>query len=235
MPPILTRSAKRKLDEEKSGPSSKAGKRTMPDRFSVISWNMQGSGGGDVKASTLRAYMKRVGVSVICLQECGKLFDWTDDDLEAGWRIAIHKQWDAGGGNPRCSLAILVRGIVPVSTHVVSATWTGGRPMIGAYLSHCAVWCVHAPHSSTAYVTTARNSAKFGSATRPWICAGDFNLAPGTVGAPTGGHVASCGLATHQNGRELDWAFVSGFSSYEATRLGTIVSDHYAVAFTLEL
>jgi hypothetical protein len=168
---------------------------------------MQGGGSDADKASVLRTYMRDGITAVICLQECGRLMDWTDQNLEPGWTIAIHRLW---GGNIRCSLAILASGTV-LNTHTFEATWAQGRPMIGANISGHWFWSVHAPANGNAdYVRTALTAAAVWAGSGPWMCAGDFNLAPGTAAAPHNSVIVNSGRATRQSGREIDYAYLGG-------------------------
>lgn len=200
----------------------------------VVTWNMQGGGADATKAARLRRFMRSPDVHVICLQECGNLFGWNAAGavgLEAGWTIAIHERWDAGGGNERCSLAILVRG-VHLQVRRYTATWAAGRPMIAARVGLFWVFCVHAPRNSPAYVASVVGAAARDGGAR-WICAGDFNLAPGVVAAPAGATILNCGQPTHQGGRELDYAYAHGWTRGVAHRSAPLISDHWAVEFWL--
>ena len=232
---MLTRGQKRKVDVLTEPGYVARGKIRKLNEMKIVSWNMQGVGAGVGKAGFLRNLMRQDGVVAICLQECGNLFNWTNQDLDAGWTIAVHRQWNAGGGNNRCSLAILTSAMV-LGTHEIGALLPTQRPVVGARINNRWVYSVHAPAGGNAnYVRDALVSVRGWAAGESWIVAGDMNLAPGVVAPPRDTAPANCGQATHQNGNEIDYAYAGGHwrADWAAARMGNRGSDHWPVAFTI--
>lgn len=233
-----TRTQKRKREEKAAPPAAAAKKRfrLANNTVTVISWNMQGGGSDTTKAACLRSLMKSERVVAICLQECGSLFGWPDGDgnLPEGWSVAHHQEWDAGGGNDRCSLAILTR-FAALQKKTSDATWAGGRPLIGVKIGSLWIYSVHAPSGANAgYVASVVTAASTNSWGGAWICAGDFNLAPGVVPPPLGAEICNCDRQTQQSGNELDYAYVGGkLDKFEALRSENTASDHWPVHFRL--
>ena len=230
---MLTRGAKRKVDEINQPARAARGKIRCMNDVKVVSWNMQGAGGGDGKQAFLRNLMREDGVIAICLQECSDLFGWTNVDLEAGWTIATHSVW--GVGNNRCSLAVLASTIV-LSTHEFSAVLPTRRPVVGIKINNRWVYSIHAPSGGNAnYVRDALSCVRVWSGGQPWIVAGDMNLAPGTVAAPRETVETNSGQATHQDGKELDYAYAGGRwrDDWTATRRANRGSDHWPVEFKI--
>ncbi|WP_282607693.1 endonuclease/exonuclease/phosphatase family protein [Pelagibius sp. Alg239-R121] len=234
----VTRSKKRSIDEINPNYDEKprVSKRLKLEPKRIVTWNLQGAGGDAAKPAEVRRLMGVPGIDAICLQECGDLYNWNDDDLPFGWKIAKHRNWNAGGGNNRCSLAILARSGAH-RTKTIEATWDQGRPMIGAKIDGGIwVWCVHAPHHSPNYVLSAVGAARLNSSdSGKWICAGDFNLEPGNAMPCDGAAVVNCGNKTHQGGLELDYAFVSTSHAMRQNTLrgNALISDHFWVEFWL--
>lgn len=202
----------------------------------IITWNMQGAGSNLEKSQRLRKYMRNDNVTAICLQECGNLFEWRSSAaLDYDWKVAIYKQWNAGGGNDRCSLAILVRDDA-IETKSRDATDKSARPMIGALLAQGFwLWTIHAPASrnSRAYVVSACLTANRQSGDLPWMLAGDFNLIPEDAYTIQGSKVWRSHQPTHESGREIDYSFVSTNVNIitNAYREEPLLSDHYPLRF----
>ena len=233
---MMTRKGKRRAEMADAPALSTRGKMRKMTQMKVVSWNMQGAGGsGGGKQTYLRTLMRQDGVIAICLQECGGLFGWTNDDLEPGWTIAVHRQWNAGGAGNRCSLAVLSSAVV-LARHQVEATLPTRRPIVGACITNRWIFSVHAPAGGNpGYVAAALGAVRTWAGDRPWIAVGDMNLAPGTVAAPAESSEISSGQATHQSGGELDYGYAGGrwHSHWAVRRFANRGSDHWPVEFEI--
>lgn len=230
--PMQTRSAaKRELDIV--GAVRKRHREGGASAEGSITWNMQGAGTDDLKRDYLLQLMRAPRVDVLCLQECGNLFGW-GPLLDNGWSVAIHAVWNAGGGNNRCSLAILTKS-APTRTHRIASLRLGLRPIIGALFRGRWFWCVHGP-GTRLYVRQALICARHWSYGTPWCVLGDFN-----IDALHGGEYvdqaqppADCvksGRITHPgSGTEIDYGYFLDIDAI-AVRRDELMSDHYAVQF----
>lgn len=232
--PMNTRSqTKRNLGPDAVAAARKRHKEARAVAAGSITWNMQGAGTDVIKIDYLVQLMRVAEVDVICLQECGNLFGW-QGELQTGWVVAMHEQWNAGGGNNRCSLAILTR-TPPTRTHRIANLRLDHRPMIGAEYRGRWFWCVHGPRTQT-YVRQALLTARHWSPGQEWCVLGDFNVNAlhGGETVDIGQPPAQClksGRITHPgSGTELDYGYFFEFG-FGAIRRDEVISDHYAVQF----
>lgn len=78
----MTMTRKRKFEAELEGSMvARIKNRRRFQNLTIVTWNMQGGGSDTNKAALLRRYMRSPDVVAICLQECGRLFDWDDTRL----------------------------------------------------------------------------------------------------------------------------------------------------------
>jgi len=92
------------------------------------------------------------------------------------------------------------------------------------------------PGDNPGYVEATIQAVAGKSRPLPWICAGDYNMPPGTVPQDPSKHVyiADCGEATHTGGKELDYAYFGYIDGKVLQRVGATcgtqgVSDHAPV------
>jgi len=199
----------------------------------IITWNMRG--GGVEKFSKLRAFLRNPTTRVVCLQECGNPANLPKD---AGWTL-VAREWKASPqGNPRCSLAIYVRGEVG-GTKNMNAAQSQHRPVLGVKFSQggvvMTIWNVHAPSgqnnpNTEAYITQVLRWAAMEN--RRFVIAGDFNRTPAQIRrlAATAVRrkikIAALKRATHQGGGNYDCFAHSDGISVSPRDAEMVDSDH---------
>ena len=229
---VQTRTRKQR-DVYDSAPVAKRLRPRVTGSIGIVTWNMQGTGSDADKSALLKKLMGMPDAAVVCLQECGVLFGWPSSPLSLpiGWNVSTYIRWTPSGINPRCSMAILTKGIVEhkKSSEAVRRTQ---RPVMGVkFLGHW-FFNVHAPRHNIPYVrealtfcrTTAHDSKR-------WFCFGDFNLIPERAPSDSA-IIARCNSATHQSAkRELDYGFASSKNAFGhvTERIPSLVSDHCPV------
>jgi hypothetical protein len=201
--------------------------------WKVYSINMQGMSGDAEKGQVIRRLMQDPKALAICLQECGSLNGWTDDQAPAKyqWKGVYHHEWTAtDDGNRRCSLGILTR--VESEIKVVPSTAPTARPMLVATLKNGWILCnIHAPSGGNAeYLASAfRIAARYGQRQK-WLVVGDCNLNPSGVEIPREAKKIFPAGATHIGGGKLDWGVGTG--EFDAGVARWASPDHAVIEFT---
>lgn len=152
----------------------------------------------------------------------------------------LYAEWNRGqqNGNDRCSLAIMARG----NNVFDQQAWADGnfnhRPIIAIRRTVQEPWvgCIHAPsggrQNTIRYIEWAIN--RMNTLNKPWILVGDFNIDPQNQALQNQNiNIVHTGLATHQNGGNLDWMITSfNNNNVRAFRANALKgSDHLAVAY----
>jgi cytolethal distending toxin subunit B len=222
----------------------------------LVTWNMQGAGHSDeIKWQTgVQNMITNMHLDVICLQECGTApasarllhdmdvlgpdgYEYLAGLYQLGTdRSALYLlmfNWDDPGN--RCNVAVITR-TEPQDCEVVWAkTGAQWRPALGVPVGRRWVFSLHAISPGgpdvkgiLAEVATRTNGA-------PWIVAGDFNRAPGTVVLPAGGSLCEPDGPTYPTpspDRTLDYCAQSATTPVDGEVVTSIgLSDHFPVGY----
>lgn len=199
----------------------------------------------------------------LCLQECGPpppsatflggiaaaspagaptqidVYHWGGTQTRGGNTVVFH-YWDVAGG--RVNTAIVARGLLdqPACALIWPAGGPTHRPALGLQVGDGWIFSYHAisPGGIDAQATIAEvaNSAVNAGAAW-WLVAGDFNSAPYTFQIPVGSDFCEPDGPTHSVQNPIstyDYCVASWGPDVVGARVGgMIMSDHYAVAYSL--
>ena len=205
----------------------------------VLTWNSQGK-----MEDTLMAYIADLTPDVVCVQECGALggggplAQTATQGLANGYELAVHT-WDRsggmGGGNIRCSLAMLYTQDYQIGETTLSND-DQKRPVM--HVTHgdtgTRVYNIHA--GGKAYIREVLGIASVGGG--KFVIAGDFNQEPHDIAEYTDGlYTVSTAPAWTRplSHRVLDYGVSThpGVAEIAAKEYGA--SDHLPVLLTFKL
>jgi hypothetical protein len=229
----------------------------------VMTWNMQGAGGGFggiSNASDTLSFLRKGG-GVLLLQEAGKC-PWKltptnkngvivhtgyislGKKIIGGARKNVHAfvVWysprdNTKAGHDRCSMAVIAVNY-DSSFDVIPHHSKNLRPLIGIRTAD-GIWCysIHAPSGNHKSAIGVAKSMMKNIKAEKFIVAGDFNCQAKKSGIDDK-EICASKYSTHQGGNVLDYAVYKGVSvtlaNSKVLDFSSFVSDHYSQSFFVQ-
>ncbi|HZR29844.1 MAG TPA: endonuclease/exonuclease/phosphatase family protein [Terriglobales bacterium] len=188
----------------------------------LVTWNLQGQ--GDKGQSKVVTFNKLLGsADILCLQECGELFDSLQKKIE--WQIAPEDGKTVAVGktgdfsvyyyywSERCNLALFFKSEMTKNYQFFLPDKETQRPALGAKYGDVWIFSVHGPgkgcnlkycQDMLGYINTFASSDS-----KKWLAAGDFNCDRDDLAKKAWdfkvGFAPSCGHSTHLTAKkEID-------------------------------
>lgn len=222
--------------------------------INIISWNTQGDGIKKI-SETCGAFFASGAASIFLLQEAGsvcKTYGRTFTTSFGRRSMSGYFAEQDNVDNLRCTTGIFAENTLNGSFE--QQDQIAKRPIVCLNLytatGNYIIATIHATanhHVSTGELLTAFQALNQTYAGKSgWLLMGDFNCEPAELiskGIPKN-NIAASGKATHQSGRQLDYAiFSNSLIGRVAVKFGTpgepgfvpLSSDHYPVYCTLNL